>query len=140
MSEIPVNVVTPNDIAIWYEMSKQLADLRVKESLLRKKVFGGLFPAPVEGSRNVHDLGNGYKLKATHVIQRDIDEGEFTARVPDFRAAGFDPNKLVRRKPELIKSAYNELTAEQKNLFDFALIIKPGSPQLEVVAPKAKKD
>jgi len=46
---------------------------------------------------------------------------------------------LVKRKPELITSAYKALTEQARLVFDQALIIKAGSPSLELVAPKEPK-
>ena len=44
-----------------------------KEQALRKEIMALFFPAPEEGTNKV-DLGAGWTLKATHKIDRKIDE------------------------------------------------------------------
>lgn len=142
MVEIPQNQVTQADLAEWYKMAQDLRNLKAKESLLRKKIFGSAFPDPKEGT-NSYDLPDGYVLKGQHVLNRDIDIGALDALKPKLREEGMNPDNLVKYKPELKKAEYNKLTEEQKKLFDQCLIIKPGSPSLEIVLPaknRAKAD
>lgn len=142
MVEIPQNHVTQADLAEWYKMTQDLRNLKAKESLLRKKIFGSAFPDPKEGTNN-YDLPDGYVLKGQHVLNRDIDIGALDALKPKLREEGMNPDNLVKYKPELKKAEYNKLTEEQKKLFDQCLIIKPGSPSLEIVLPaknRAKAD
>lgn len=142
MVEIPQNQVTQADLAEWYKMAQDLRNLKAKESLLRKKIFGSAFPDPKEGTNN-YDLPDGYVLKGQHVLNRDIDIGALDALKPKLREEGMNPDNLVKYKPELKKAEYNKLTEEQKKLFDQCLIIKPGSPSLEIVLPaknRAKAD
>lgn len=134
MVEIPQNQVTQEDLAAWYQMSQELRTLKAKESLLRKKIFGSAFPDPKEGTNN-YDLADGYVLKGQHVLNRDVDIGALDALKPKLREEGVNPDNLVKYKPELKKAEYNKLTQEQKQLFDQCLIIKPGSPSLEIVLP-----
>lgn len=138
MPDIPEDEVTMTDLFTWYTMSGELKKLKAKESLLRKRVFGHYFPAPAEGTNSL-DLPDNYVLKGTYPITRNVDEGAFTALKEDFRAKGINPDLLVNWKPSLAKAAYNKLTAEEKQLFDQVLIIKPGSASMEVVLPKKAK-
>lgn len=46
---------------------------------------------------------------------------------------------VIRWKPELAVTVYRNLTADQIHLVDQCLEIKPGSPSLDLVAPKEKK-
>lgn len=133
---IPENGVTQQDIHQWYEMNQQLSTLRASEMLLRKKIFGGLFPNPVEGT-NKHELGDGWLLKASYSLTRDIDPGALQAAKEMLVENKINPDLLVNYKPSLVKSAYNKLTVEQQALFDQVLVIKPGSPSMEVVLPKS---
>lgn len=142
MVEIPQNQVTQADLSEWYKMAQDLRNLKAKESLLRKKIFGSAFPDPKEGTNN-YDLPDGYVLKGQHVLNRDVDIGALDALKPKLREEGMNPDNLIKYKPELKKAEYNKLTEEQKNLFDQCLIIKPGSPSLEIVLPaknRAKAD
>lgn len=142
MVEIPQNQVTQADLAEWYKMAQDLRNLKAKESLLRKKIFGSAFPDPKEGTNN-YDLPDGYVLKGQHVLNRDVDIGALDALKPKLREEGMNPDNLIKYKPELKKAEYNKLTEGQKKLFDQCLIIKPGSPSLEIVLPaknRAKAD
>jgi hypothetical protein len=48
-------------------------------------------------------------------------------------------DKLVKWKPEVAITEYRKLTEEERNRFDQCLVIKPGSPSLEIVIPKRAK-
>jgi hypothetical protein len=134
MIEIPENQVSQEDLFAWYIMAAELRALKAKESLLRKKIFGAAFPDPKEGTSN-HVLSDGYVLKGQYSLIRSIDIGALDALKPTFRLSGIDPDNLVKYKPELKKAEYNKLTQEEKTLFDQCLIVKPGSPTLEIVLP-----
>lgn len=138
MVEIPADVVTMEHLAQWYKMKKQLAELRFAESTLRKRIFGNFFPAPIEGTNNFQ-LADGYVLKAVYSIDRDVDVASLAALTDKFTEAGLRTDSLIRKKPELVLREYRTLTAEQQALFDQCLVIKPGSPQLDIVKPAKGK-
>lgn len=108
-----------------------------KEQALRKEVFGLFFPAPTEGT-NKFDLPEGWTLKGTYKIDRKVDEQAVPAITEALRGMGVNVDLLVAYEPKLKTATYKELTAEQRVVFDQALTIKPGSPTLELVPPKAK--
>lgn len=137
MSEIPENKVTQADLSAWYEMSQQLKTLRAKEMLLRKKIFDNAFPEPKEGTNNF-ELADGYMLKGKYELNRDIDQGALDALKDTLREKGINPDVLVKYKPSLSIREYRQLTEEEHKLFDQCLIVKPGSPSLEIVLPKRK--
>lgn len=137
MVEIPENEVTQADLSQWYTMQEELKKLRAAEMLLRQKIFKAFFPVPSEGTNN-HELSDGWMLKGKHTINRDIDPGAFQVLRKQFEDAGIHPDALVQYKPSLVKREYNMLTEEQRHLFDQALIVKPGSPSLEIVLPKKR--
>lgn len=139
MVEIPENEVTQADLAEWYKMQEELKKLRSKEMLLRQKIFKFFFPDPKEGT-NSHNMADGYVLKGKYGLNRDIDPGAFQVLRDTFEGAGIRPDSLVQYKPFLVKREYNTLTEEQRRLFDQALIVKPGSPSLEIVLPKRRKE
>ena len=148
MTDIPANTVTQADLEEWFRLQEQLKKIKASEMLLRQKIFGAYFPSPEEGT-NSAPLADGYVLKGKHTINRELDPGAFGAmRVPDpdsgksrFEAAGINVDSLVQYKPSLVLKEYRTLTEEQRKLFDQVLIVKPGSPALEIVLPaKAKKE
>lgn len=136
--------VTLEDLGKWFLLKKQLAEVKSAEALLRSRVFKFFFPTPVEGSKdNKYTIpdGTGAVLQATHVINRDIDMGELTAFREEMEKEGsqlpqLKLDALIKWKPELVKSEYNKLSDNEKKVFDRVLIVKPGSPQLDIVHPK----
>lgn len=135
MSEIPEDKVTQADLSAWYEMSQELKKLRAKEMILRKKIFDGAFPDPKEGTNN-YELADGYMLKGKYELTRNIDPGALDAMKATLRENNINPDALVQYKPSLVTKEFRALTEEQHKLFDQCLIIKPGSPALEIVLPK----
>jgi len=108
-----------------------------REQALRKEVFSLFFPAPTEGTNKV-DLPGGWTLKGTYKIDRKVDEQVVPAVTEALRGMGVNVDLLIGYEPKLKTTVYRELTAEQRAIFDQALTIKPGSPTMELVAPKAK--
>ena len=139
MTSIPNNAVSQEELAEWYRLQEQLKKIKASEMLLRQKIFGAYFQAPVEGT-NSAPLTDGWVLKGKYTINREIDPGAFGAMKEQFLRAGIAADSLVQYKPSLVLKEYRTLTEEQRQLFDSALILKPGSPALEIMLPaKAKK-
>ena len=138
MAEIPPNEVTQADLFTWYAMQAELSKLRASEMLLRKKIFGAYFPEPKEGT-NTYILPDGFALKGTHVISREVDIGALEGAKPEFVKANLKVDTLVQYKPSVVISEYRTLTEEERNLFDMCLVIKPGAPGLKIEKPAAKK-
>ena len=56
------------------------------------------------------------------------------------REMGINPDPLIRTKPDLDTKAYKSLVQinpDAAHVFEQALTIKPGSPTVELVPPKA---
>lgn len=139
MTTIPANEVTQEDLNTWYKMQEQLKALKASEMLLRTKIFKAYFPAPKEGTNTV-PLAQGWVLKGTYKIERKPDPALLAAFSASLREQGINPDALIKYEPSLITKAYRELTAEQEQLFDRVLVVKPGAPSLEIVLPaKAAK-
>lgn len=142
MTAIPENTVTQEDINEWYRLQEQLKRIKASESLLRGKIYKALFPNPEEGTNTI-PLAEGWVMKAKRTIQRDIDMAALTinASIPEgethsrLTKLGISPEQLVKWKPELVLKAYRNLTNEQKEVFNECLVIKDGSPSLEIVLP-----
>lgn len=109
------------------------------EQALRKEVMALFFPEPVEGT-NKFELEAGWSLKATHKIERKVDEAALPAVLQQLREMGVNPDTLIRTKPDLDTKAYKSLVQinpDAAHVFEQALTIKPGSPTVELVPPKA---
>lgn len=141
MSLIPQNPVTQEDLILWYNLKQQIKSLKAltdKEMLLRKKIFGGIFPNPREGV-NAHTMPDGYIIKGTYKIDRKVELAVLKSNTESFIERGVSPDSLIEYKPELVLSAYRQLTEEQAAIFDECLIIKPASPDLVIVPPAPPK-
>ncbi len=145
MAEVTPSAPTQEEMFRWYELQQKLATLKQEEHFMRLRLFKHYFPAPVEGT-NTFALDDGYELKGKHVIDRKVDKAALTTLTPKLIELGVSVDGLIKRDPELITSAYrplqkdtSELGKKKLNLFDQCLIIKPGSPQLEVVLPAKNK-
>ena len=145
MTQVPENEVTQADINKWYELQAQLKSIKASEMLLRTKIYKGLFKDPKEGTNTI-PLAEGWVMKARRVIQRDIDIAALTINSANpelgpsrLELAGINVASLVKWKPELVLKNYRELTDEQKLIFNDCLVIKDGSPALEIVLPAKNK-
>jgi len=141
MTEVPT-AITQADIEAWYKLQQRMAEDKAAEAMLRARIFRGIFTAPTEGT-NTHDLddGTGFVLKGTRVVNRKVLEDEVESYKVRMKEEGsnlpkFKFDKLIKWKPELIKSEYNKLTDEERHQFDAVLEIKDGTPSLEIVKPK----
>jgi hypothetical protein len=139
---IPERDVTVEHMKEWYALKQQIDDLKNKEVVLRQFIFNGIFPKPEEGI-NKYDIndGTGAVLKATHVINRKVQEDALDELTKSLQTNAsnlpqLDLSKLVKWKPEVSIKEYRLLTDEQRNLFDQTLVIKPGMPSLEIMIPK----
>ena len=145
MTQVPENEVTQADINKWYELQAQLKSIKASEMLLRTKIYKGLFKDPKEGTNTI-PLAEGWVMKAERVIRRDIDVAALTINSANpelgpsrLELAGINVASLVKWKPELVLKNYRELTDEQKLIFNDCLVIKDGSPALEIVLPAKNK-
>lgn len=129
--------VTQADLDKWHELNEQLKKIKGEEITLRLKIFKGMFHNPVEGTNSI-PLAEGWVLKGKHTINRSIDIGALSALREEFTKAGIHTDEVVKYKPELKIAAYRTLTEEQRHLFDQALVVKDGSPALEIVLPKRR--
>jgi len=141
MTLIPEREVTLDHLKEWYDLKKQLDEIKNKEIVIRQFIVAGLFPNPVEGT-NTHPLndGTGAVAKATHVLNRAVqveplEELRKSLQTND-NLPKLDLDKLVRWKPEVAVKEYRLLTDEERHLFDQVLVIKPGMPGLEIMIPK----
>lgn len=126
--------------AQWYSAKKAADKAVAAEKALRAELVALAFPDGLkEGAKNKADLPESWQLSVTGVVNRTVDEaalGDALALIEEKTGTKIDPADLIRYKPELKVSAYKELGDDVKKLFDNALVIKDGSPQVEVKLPK----
>lgn len=137
--------MTPEQVKLladWAKAAELAAEAKTiidNELDLRKKVFAAFFTEPKEGTNTV-PLNAGWKLKGVYKLERKIDETALQPVLEKFRAVGWNPDILIKYWPQLITKEYRELTKEQQDVFDQALLVKPQSPGLELLAPKPPKE
>ncbi len=125
-----------NALAAWLAVKEKI-DTTVKplvdeEMRLRKLIFISAWLDPEEGT-NVAELGNGYKLRAIHKINREIDERVLPDALKCLPPGSRD--FLIKDKPSLVLAVYRTLPADMRIAFDKCIIEKPASPSLEFVVP-----
>jgi hypothetical protein len=136
--------VTLEDLKTWYELKEELARVKGAEAMLRSRIAKHFFPAPTEGSKdNKHPLndGTGAILQMDYVINRTVDEQQLDALRSAIAEEGSNLPQLnlatlIRWKPEVVIGEYRKLNETERHTLDQCLIIKPGSPQLEIKIPK----
>jgi hypothetical protein len=138
MTQIPPDTVTQKDLEAWYQATQELTRAKANEILLRMRIFKHYFPAPVEGT-NTFVLPDGYELKGVHKINRTVEPAALVVLAPKFEEAKIVVGDLIEYKPDLKTKEYRTLTDEQRNLFDQALIIKDGTPDVKIVLPARNK-
>ena len=130
----------------WIDAEKALKAAKDTEMELRKKVIS-LFPdleAKEEGTVYT-DLANGWRLKAVKKQNYNL-KGDIEKALNNYENAAGTPEekgrreviteRLVKWKPELSISEYREADKELLKVLESVLTITPGSPALELVAPK----
>lgn len=149
MTTVPENTVTQADLAEWYKLQEDLKRIKASEMLLRTKIYKAFFKDPVEGT-NTLPLDAGWVMKAKRTIQRDVDLAALQANMKlddktqqsALSSHGIHVEQLIKWVPELVLKEYRKLPAEQLAIFNECLVIKDGSPSLEIVLPAsaAKKE
>lgn len=125
----------------WYGLLDRVDEAKAliaRELELRKKIVALGFHNPKEGV-NYRELGAGYQLKVQYKLDRKIDEAAYPSVQQALAKIGFEADNICRFKREIDMRVYRDLTADVRNIFDDCLEIKPGSPILDIVAPKEKK-
>jgi hypothetical protein len=124
-------------LLMWGELTELQKKIKSVEMEIRKKVANHFVPNPEEGTNTV-DLGKGWKVKVKHKLSRTADEAMF-ATVFEELGDDYAKEDLFKFKPTLIQSKYNKLSDANKVIFDQCIVMKPGSPTIEIVPPKEEK-
>lgn len=132
-----IPVVTQEEFTEWYNLTKELERIKERELQLRNKIAAAYFAIPNEGVNN-YPLSDGWVLKMNYKINRTVDKASLEQFVQKLREEHIPVDDLIKLKPELAVTEYKKLTEDQRKLFDNVLVIKAGTPSLEVVLPKRK--
>lgn len=121
----------------YLALSKQAGILADQAMKLRIEIAQTCFPKPKEGVNQLN-LGNGYKLKVEHKVNRSIDVAALTAFKDTFEGANINVDELVRYKPELAIGKFKALPENLQVIFGQCLTIRDGTPTVTLVEPKAR--
>lgn len=116
----------------------ELEPLIDREKALRLAIVALLWPADKpenEGTQRI-ELGHGWKMKANVKIDRKVIEETIDQVLIDMQKALVNTTDLIKWWPDLNLKVYRKLTAEQQEMINQALTIKPASPTLELEPPK----
>jgi hypothetical protein len=139
--------VSLETIEQWYDITLKLDELKGQEIALRTTLAKHYFPNATEGTNTRIDvMPNQWLLKLQRKINRTVDEALlriFSAPTAGknqtpFEEQEIDITKLVKWKPEVVISEYRKLSDEQRKFFDQVLVIKDGTPSLEVAKPSSR--
>lgn len=105
---------------------------RKNRTVLQDTFFAG---APL-GSSTL-DTDDGRTITLTMSQRYEVDVAELDALRPVMQEKfGVNVDAMFSWKPSLLKTAYNNLSAEEREVFDACITIKDDSPQLKINEPK----
>jgi hypothetical protein len=116
------------------KLVKWLGPAKEREMELRKILFAHFFDKPKEGANTAVNEELNATIKGNYKLSRELDEAALSVVLKTLPAGTAD--KLIKTKPSLILKAYRafwETNPKEAKLFDRALIVKPASPELEII-------
>lgn len=134
-------------LARWEKVSAKAKELKDEEMKLRNELLFDYFKYDGDDRKGTtnYPLENNCKLKAIFKLNFKLENKNDETRdmVDELRAhsteAAFVADRLVKWKPEISISDYNQLSLEFKTIVDTVLTISPGTPTLDIMYPKKKK-
>lgn len=117
----------------WRAAALDLELAKTLEMRLRKELTAECFPNLLEGTNSI-ELQAGWVLKLNQPFTRSLDQ----AKAPEVLKAlkKLKADGAVKIKYDLSLAVYRGLEGQARALVDDILTTKPGSPSLELVAPK----
>ena len=125
--------------ARWMELSAQMALDKAEEIKLRNELIAMVHPnGKIPVGTNTTPLAEGWVIKVVGKVNISVDESllDETRELVKKADANLDFDEVIKMKPSLSASGFNELTNEQKKLFQNCLITKPGQATVEISKPK----
>lgn len=135
---------TPEQIlAQWEKAKTEAAKFKELENQLRIAYVEAVSnPKKLAGTENI-ELGNGYKAKIVKKQNYNVNQDDVNKALDAIENSGpegkFVSERLIKWKAELSKTEYDALSETHKKMIDEVLTVTPGTPTLEIVAPKSKK-
>jgi hypothetical protein len=126
----------------WEEARRKLAVEKEAEARLRLEYVSMVSdPGKSKGTENI-ELANGYKAKIVKKINYNVDQNTINAALDAIENTGpegkFVAERLIKWKADLSVTEYEKLDTKYRAMIDAAITTSPGTPTLEIVAPKSK--
>ncbi|MCW2764036.1 MAG: PaP73 [Marmoricola sp.] len=127
-------------IQTWKDAQAQSAFWKDAELTARIAAIEAVFTEPPDSGTVNYDLGKGYKLKAVFRENYKLEKGDpLEQALTKIEATGergkLIAERVIRWKPELSKTEYDQMPDELRSILDTVLTVEPGTPSLELVEP-----
>jgi hypothetical protein len=117
----------------WDKAKKELDEAKAKEAECFSNVIDLIFPDRVEGAQKI-PIGGGYYAHCTQGYNRKLDPDELKSVLKELPRGV--KKKCVKTSVALIKSGYDSLSDEHRDIFDRCVTSVPRKPSLKIVEPK----
>lgn len=125
------------DLSEWQSLTTWLSQAKEREMALRLKLAHHFFADKIlangalpEGTMNLVD--GGFKIKVVGKMNRTVLEEVRAAATEEAKLTAEESKSLFKLEASLSLSAYKALSDEKKKIIDKAIVVKPGSPTLEI--------
>lgn len=140
---VALDPIAQSNYETWQAAAADLARLKVVELQYRLAVIQ---QAPFdhekkEGSQSIK-LPDGSRLAVTMPINYSVAKDKQVVQAAIAQLYELNPAAcvdLIDWEPKLSVAAYKALSEQERAIIAAIVIAKPGTPQLEVVAPKGEK-
>lgn len=114
----------------WHAAKAQANEWAAKETALRLRIFGGLFPTPVPGAGNKVKIPYNMALIGTYRLNYRVDEAAMSQSRSLIEPATFE--EVITFKPSVRDGAFRALPDADRNLFVPFVTVSPGTPGIEL--------
>lgn len=136
MNVQPINVAKL--VAEREEIQKWIKTAQTREMEIRTTLTKHFFPEAKEGAQRAVEGDLIFTL--VQPLTRKLDEAALDAIMPQMPEQFQQVGVLVKYTPGLVKAGYDALTEQDRKVFDQALTISLGSPQLTIEKIKSSED
>lgn len=126
----------------WEQAETQLQHFKALELKLRNEyVAVATDPNKLTGTQNI-DLPNGYKATVVKKQNYNVNQqmvNDALDKMENISEEGkLLAERLIKWKAELSKTEYDKLPNQYKVIIDTCITVTPGTPSLEIKAPKTE--
>lgn len=133
MSTQPINVAAL--VAEREQIQQWLKTAQAREMEIRTTLCSHFFSNPKEGTQRIEEAG--YVFKLVQPVSRKLDEAALDTIMPQMPEQFRQLGVLIKYSAGLVKAGYDALTEQDRKVFDQALTISLGAPQLTIEKAEA---